>query len=93
MNKDELEFLIKSNDKRIISIERDDDSIYPILNQSTGSIAGGLDIEQTWNSGARGKNAWIALIDSGVTLSNSEFSGDRSYLQACFNTNDPRDNR
>lgn len=93
MNKDELEYLIRANDKRIISIERDDDSIYPILNQSTGSITGGLDIEQTWNSGARGKNTWIALIDSGVTLSNSEFSGERSYLQACFNTNDPRNNR
>ena len=93
MDKNELAAILKSNDPRLLEVKYDNVAMSPLLYQSTGSIVGGLSMQQTWNSGATGKNAWVAVIDTGVTLTNQEFSGSRQYLQACYNTNEPINNK
>lgn len=90
LTKSELKKLIDSNDPRISSIEHNKNKSLSAMAEATGSAPGGMNLAQTWSAN-QGSNAWIAIMDTGVKLSNPEISdsASRQFIQGCFNTNDP----
>lgn len=91
LDRSELMSLIKKGDPRIDSIYEKNSSFSPQMNVSTSNGPGGMNLAQTWASNT-GNNAWIAILDTGATLTQPQYDG-RDYLQACFNTNNPAERK
>lgn len=88
LTKGELRKLQALKDPRLLSIYARNLTFSRQLNMSTSGLPGGLNMAPTWSTDT-GSNAWIAVIDSGVTLAQEQYDG-RNYLQACYNTNNPQ---
>ncbi|MGE8318995.1 MAG: S8 family serine peptidase [Comamonas sp.] len=89
LTKGDLARLQARRDPRLLSIYARNLSFSRQLNVSASSAPGGLNLAPTWAANS-GNNAWIAVIDTGVTVAQEQFD-HRSYLQACYNTHRPQD--